>query len=142
MVKERWCTDILCCMIFLAYFVMTIAITGFALGKGEPTKLFTPFDSDGNKCGEIGQTKSIGLGTRDFTEYKYKAFTELRAIAKGGVDPSVYNAVCVKKCPQELGAVLECMPNNDVPDCTRAEFGSNSTLNYCIPDLEESAEVA
>lgn len=38
---------------------------------------------------------------RDFTEYKYKLYTDLDVIVRGksAVDLSYYNAVCVKKCP-------------------------------------------
>jgi choline transporter-like protein 2/4/5 len=134
MVKDRWCTDILCCLIFVAYLVLMVVITFFAFGKGEPSKLFTPFDSDGNRCGQPLQSASIGYGTRDFTEYQFKAFTELRAVSKGGADTDVYNAVCVKECPKEMGDVMDCLTNADVPNCARAEFNSKSILNYCLPD--------
>lgn len=51
MVFDRKCTDILCCMVFLAFIIFTAVICGYGLSKGDPSRIMTPFDSDGNACG-------------------------------------------------------------------------------------------
>jgi len=48
---ERSCTDIICCIIFLAFIVVMVGLSGFALTKGDPRKILTPYDSVGNACG-------------------------------------------------------------------------------------------
>ena len=45
---DRSCTDIICCLVFIAFTVGMVGISGYALTTGEPLKIFTPFDSDGN----------------------------------------------------------------------------------------------
>jgi hypothetical protein len=104
---DRSCTDILCCLIFTAFFVGMIGISGVALGSGDPLKIFTPFDSDGNQCGMPNQTLSNTTQNvaRDFTEYKYKFFTGLESLTEGAdalKNPTLFNAVCVKECPSEV----------------------------------------
>jgi len=48
---ERSCTDILCCMVFIAFIVAMLGVSGYALSTGDPMNIITAFDSDGNKCG-------------------------------------------------------------------------------------------
>jgi choline transporter-like protein 2/4/5 len=50
-VWERSCTDILCCVFFLAFVVVMILVSAVAFAQGDPLKIFTPYDSDGNQCG-------------------------------------------------------------------------------------------
>jgi len=45
---NRSCTDILCCLIFLAFLVVMLGISGWALGTGDPYNIITPYDSVGN----------------------------------------------------------------------------------------------
>ena len=119
---DRKCTDIICCIIFLAYFLLMLAIGAYGLAEGDPLKIITPFDSDGNQCGQPGQAYSdaeLFPAARDFTEFKYKAFTNPELIIAGVADQAtavatnavgierstaMYNAVCVIECP---GAILE-----------------------------------
>jgi hypothetical protein len=83
-----------------------IGISGYALASGDPLKLLTPFDSDGNRCGYPGQTatKTVTGFTeenpvRDFSEYNFKLFTNLDLLLNAELAPGVYDAVCVKECP-------------------------------------------
>lgn len=48
MVMQRHCTDILCCLVFTLYIFAMLGISGLAYGTGDPVKILTPFDSDGN----------------------------------------------------------------------------------------------
>ena len=51
MMMDRICTDVICCFLFVVFIVGMIGISGYALAMGDPTKMLTPFDSDGNRCG-------------------------------------------------------------------------------------------
>ena len=103
-----------------------LAIGGYGLAEGDPLKIITPFDSDGNQCGLPGQAESsseLFPSARDFTEFKYKAFTNPELIIAGvadqatavaadavGVERStaMYNAVCVSECPETILGRLSC----------------------------------
>ena len=88
---ERSCTDVLCCLIFIAFIAAMLGVSGYALSTGDPMNIITPFDSDGNKCGEVGT---------DFENYPNKHFTSLLAAAGDTSNPSIFNADCVSKCPE------------------------------------------
>jgi hypothetical protein len=45
---NRMCTDVIFCVFFCVFVVGMIGISGFALSSGEPLKILTAFDSDGN----------------------------------------------------------------------------------------------
>jgi choline transporter-like protein 2/4/5 len=49
---ERGCTDILCCLIFIVFTVAIFGVSFYAFGSGDPSRIMTPFDSDGNACGK------------------------------------------------------------------------------------------
>ena len=152
---ERSCTDILCCLIFLAFFVGMIGVSGYALSSGDPIKILTPFDSDGNQCGMPDQTASNTTDNvkRDFTDYPFKFFTGLSNIAEGSDalnNKALYFAVCVKECPSDVPLsksadpteVQECMVNDDVPECpTYASLFINTTAQYgyCMPDTDNAS---
>ena len=75
---ERSCTDILCCLIYLFFIVVMVILAFYGISKGDPLNILTPFDTLNNKCGApIGAGNSTITNTRDFTEYKYKFFTNL-----------------------------------------------------------------
>ena len=38
-VKNRGCTDIICCLAFIAHWVVFIMLFGIALGEGDPARL-------------------------------------------------------------------------------------------------------
>jgi hypothetical protein len=77
MVMERSCTDIICCLVFTVFFVGMLGISAMAYTTGDPMKIMTPFDSDGNQCGLMDQIKSNSTENkpRDFSEYQFKYFT-------------------------------------------------------------------
>mgnify|MGYP000869539554 FL=1 len=165
MVMDRSCTDILCCLIFTAFFVGMLACSGLGYTTGDPMKIFTPFDSDGNQCGLANQTLSNSTLNieRDFTEYKYKYFDGLlngvKEAAADGADaldnPALFNAVCVKECPTDVpksqaglaalgitnpldkGNQMDCLVNDDVSECPVASYNTTMKFNYCLPDVDE-----
>lgn len=50
---DRSCTDVLCCLVFVIFTITCIGITGMSVTQGDPTRIMTPFDSDGNQCGQL-----------------------------------------------------------------------------------------
>lgn len=64
----------------------------------------------------------------------------------------IYYAVCVKECPTQAmidaKEKIECMPNNDVPECPGYEsklanvfYDTKDTFNYCIPNTDEAETI-
>ena len=77
---DRSCTDMLCCLVFIIFFATCVGITGLGIKQGDPRRIMTPFDSDGNECGQPNQQASTLDGkpwVRDFTDYPYKYFTKV-----------------------------------------------------------------
>ena len=125
MVWERSTTDMMCCGVFGVFIFGMVVISGVGISSGNPSVIFTPFDSDGNMCGQDKQLASFPNSSdlltdefkaaefdkmRDFREYKYKFFTNLNAFSidtdksveenlKAFDNPLIYHAVCVKECP-------------------------------------------
>lgn len=50
----RRTTDILVCLAFIGYIVTLFMIFGYAKQNGDPNKIITPLDADGNTCGAEG----------------------------------------------------------------------------------------
>lgn len=48
--NDRGCTDILCCLMFVAMMVVMVGITGYALGQGDLERIATKYDMQGQKC--------------------------------------------------------------------------------------------
>ena len=51
MTYYRTCTDVLCCGIFVIFLIFVTVICGYGFYQGDPVRILTPFDSDGNQCG-------------------------------------------------------------------------------------------
>ena len=51
---DRKCTDVLVCLIFSVFFCGMFATAAYGYAKGDPMKLITPFDTNGNQCGSSG----------------------------------------------------------------------------------------
>ena len=101
--KNRRCTDILCCIIFLAFLVgmLTAAIYGYV--NGDPYKLIAPIDGDGAICG-------FDPG---FVEYPKLYIADIISAADNPDDVFKYG-VCVKKCPDSSTDDVECKPTPEV----------------------------
>ena len=49
--EGRSCTDIFFCLLFVVFMNVIIAISIYSFVKGDPVKILTKYDSDGNSCG-------------------------------------------------------------------------------------------
>jgi choline transporter-like protein 2/4/5 len=52
LIWERHTTDMMCCGVFAAFVFGMIIMSGIGISSGSPSVIFTPFDSDGNMCGQ------------------------------------------------------------------------------------------
>jgi hypothetical protein len=150
--EGRHCTDMLCCFVFVAFLFALIGVSGYAFTTGDPHNLITPFDSDGNECGKISQGKSnITIAsktfpwTRDFSDYRYKYFSQLLQATAGNTD-KIYNALCVSECPKNVpmpgdfggSFKVKCIPNNDEDKCPTALYNTTQVFGYCLPEMNST----
>ena len=56
---DRGCTDIICCLLYLAILGLCIYITSVGFIKGDPWRLAQPFDLDQNACGAVNSKTSV-----------------------------------------------------------------------------------
>lgn len=50
-VVERVCRDLICCLVFLAFLVGMVGVSGYGLNKGNPKLLTTLWGADKLGCG-------------------------------------------------------------------------------------------
>jgi choline transporter-like protein 2/4/5 len=95
-IEDRGITDIICCLLFIAFWVMTIFIAVVCFRKGDLDRVMRPVDYSGNPCG-MGSAK----------DYPYLMFGKLKTVKKD----FLVNTVCVKNCPQKSGETMDCFKN-------------------------------
>ena len=67
--ENRSCTDILCCLAFVANCIAFITIFSIGVDRGKPGMIFAVWDSSGRPCGKIWtNNESI---THDMEAYPY-----------------------------------------------------------------------
>ena len=106
--SDRSCTDILCCLIFIAFIAGMVFVAGTGFINGDPLLLLTTWDYDGNGCGYSAKTK----------DYPYLYFPSIDYNAVSKLDASVTSlnqvlkySTCVKSCPSAVeGSPVECYP--------------------------------
>ncbi|XP_076436221.1 choline transporter-like protein 2 [Babylonia areolata] len=98
--KNRSCTDIICCIIFLVCVagMVTCSIVGYA--RGDPVKLIYPTDSFGNICGE-----------GEYSDRPYLVFFDLLKCARMGAAVVTLGCptpqVCRESCPSDYWVYLQ-----------------------------------
>lgn len=80
----------------------TLGLAVHAFQLGNPRLLATPYDPNGRACG-------VDKGVKD---YPYIYFTNPTSVA------TLYETVCVKKCPTEMSKSLDCAVNDVVKTCS------------------------
>ncbi|ESO92820.1 hypothetical protein LOTGIDRAFT_120296 [Lottia gigantea] len=99
-IKNRSCTDVLCCLIFLIFVVGMVVCSALGYAHGDPTKLVYPTDSDGNLC-----------GSGNFADKPNLMFFDLLDCAKMGAGVIVYGCptpqVCVESCTTSYYVYLQ-----------------------------------
>jgi hypothetical protein len=124
---DRHCTDILCCLVFLAFLVAMFVCGIYGFANGDPLLLTYPFDSSGNQCGAPDD---------DAENYPYLYF----------VYPySGYLTIttCLDECPDAWGDKLDCYENKKVLKC---DFDLEDSFTGLIPpekkDFYEETDIS
>lgn len=100
---DRGCTDVLCCLLFIAFIVLLAGVAGYAFTNGDPYKLTTTWDYDKNGCGFSNATK----------DYPYLYFPAIDIQAAGNTAKEINSgqlkisslsdtlqySTCVSECP-------------------------------------------
>ena len=81
--RDRSCTDILCALIFIIFYIFSAGISFYGLSKGNTRNIFQPYDGAGNACGK---------GSAQNFPYLYWTDIYQTSLTK--------NTVCVKLCPK------------------------------------------
>ena len=100
-IKDRGCTDIICCFLFIGFWVATIWFGLIFIKNGDLDKVMRPVDYDGNPCG-------MGKGAN----HPYLMFGALTTLKKDYLK----STVCVKTCPAAAGETMECLTNTAYPE--------------------------
>lgn len=70
-IMNRECTDIICCLVFLAFLVGMVAVSGYGMVYGDPRLFLTMWDADGRPCGMKNETADPPY---DYSEYPFLYF--------------------------------------------------------------------
>lgn len=116
--KTRKCTDVLCFLVFAAFWVFIFVIAFIGFSKGNLNQIAQPYDSDGFPCGQGDRLDYHFLFINDPFSVKYNE-----------------NMVCVKSCPTGEKQQVECIPNTDIKKCnditSYPSYGLAARL--CVP---------
>lgn len=105
-VNNRECTDLICCLVFLAFLVGMVGVSGYGIVYGDPQRFLIMWDADGRGCGN--DTAAIDY------PYLYFPMINLTEIQGATKDPKASTkellkfGTCVKECPGSNGTI-ECL---------------------------------
>jgi len=108
-VADRSCTDLLCCLIFLAFLTGLVGTAGYGYLYGDPKLLLTTWDADGNGCGYNETTKDYPYLYYPIVDPKSLSNADPSADPAGAVSQVLAFGVCVKKCP-DISETVDCVP--------------------------------
>lgn len=122
--EQRSCTDVLFCLLFLAFVVGLGVISVFGYNHGQPERLLAPLDADGKFCG---------------IEQGYEAYKYLYIMDVSQSD-ILSTAVCVSSCPSKESQV-DCKPTSVVKACNDVpqQYRYDTNLLFkkaCLPDFD------
>ncbi|KAJ4943152.1 hypothetical protein JOQ06_005657 [Pogonophryne albipinna] len=105
-VHNRSCTDVVCCVVFIAFIIGYIALGTVAWIHGDPRKVVYPTDSRGQFCGQ--------QNTPNANKTKLFYFNMLKC-----ANPAVLinlqcptTQLCVSKCPDSFSTLLDAWGTN------------------------------
>ncbi|CAJ1083219.1 choline transporter-like protein 4 [Xyrichtys novacula] len=101
--RKRGCTDIICCILFMAVVVGYMAVGALAWLYGDPRHVLYPKNSTGWFCGT--QENKDRPNLLYYNILKCATSVNVIATALNGFQCPT-TQVCVEKCPTEFGAVL------------------------------------
>lgn len=155
--QERGCTDIICCIIFIAFFIAWIVIFSYGVAKGNPGNLLTPFDENGNGCG-------YSPGFTDYPSIYFYHFGVPDNVTVSAADAlnltKIYTQTfCLSRCPDPLQPNeaktlkeqgITCKTSNNTVNtnqgisCFDYKVYNSTTWfgGFCIPSVQVVKELA
>ena len=126
--KKRSCTDVFCCIAFVAFWAISVYIVADSFMKGDLSKIARPYDNQGNECG-YNNTNTTG---RDATAYPYLFFNLVNVFEGQSL---LYQSSCVSACPTGSNQTLNCLTTPNVTNCSSLyTYGSIVFLKgFCLP---------
>ncbi|XP_050389087.1 choline transporter-like protein 2 [Patella vulgata] len=158
--KNRSCTDVLCCIIFFVFIAGMLACSILGYVHGDPIKLIYPTDSDGNICGygaysnkpmlmffDLLQCAKMGAGVITFgcptpqvcvanCTSSYYVYLETIALetANGGMLTSERNKMlCKNNVDPTATANLQTLIDNE--DCAAYYVENTEVVGRCVPAI-------
>lgn len=127
--EDRGCTDILCCLLFVLYFIAMFALGIYGFTKGSPSKLMVPYDSNGKGCGLDAPLQ----------DYPYIYFAN-------PIPGHLNFTLCLSKCPnyndtQADNYSLYCKPYGNRTDCTGIKIDIKNTSFKTLMDFENNHSI-
>lgn len=87
-VMQRKCTDAFMCLVFFLYCCGLFATAAYGYSRGDPMKILTLFDSEGNQCGNVYH--------KTFS-YKYLLWPDIAKVVQNPLS-APNRRVCVSEC--------------------------------------------
>jgi len=148
---DRSCTDIPCCILFIVFLLAMLICSGFAISKGNPKRIMTPFDSVGNACGspKLQCSSSNYVFPQDVDcPVVPEGETEV-AYDKPGCDKTAENHKCTVMVPKARS--FEAFPAKYFPfqsptnlftavcakACPATQYSASTQTGICVKDVTE-----
>ncbi|XP_066580138.1 choline transporter-like protein 4 [Amia ocellicauda] len=122
-IKNRSCTDILCCVLFMAAIAGYMVVGIMAWLYGDPRQVLYPRNSTGMFCG-LGENKDKP-NVFYFNILKCATATNIMAAALNGLQCPT-TQVCVKSCPNDFW-IAPVLPNTIL--------SQSFNQSYCVPSI-------
>lgn len=121
-IKNRKCTDVICCIVFLLYVAGMLVVGGISYYMGDPNQLLNPTDSQGNVCGKTAKVK----------DKPYLLYFDLTECISTDISPSKILS-SVTNCPTYQICVKTC------PSTNQAALTASASELYCKYDADTSS---
>uniref|UniRef100_A0A4X1VCQ7 Choline transporter-like protein n=1 Tax=Sus scrofa TaxID=9823 RepID=A0A4X1VCQ7_PIG len=126
-IRNRSCTDIICCVLFFVFILGYIAVGLVAWVYGDPQQVLYPRNSSGAYCG-IGENKDKPY-LLYFNIFSCVLTTNIIAVAQNGLDCPTPQ-VCVSSCP----AVSWTVATNQLSQTVGQVFYA-ANRSFCLPGV-------
>lgn len=119
--ENRNCTDILCLLLFIAFWGGFIAVAAVAFANGDPDRIIQPSDYLGYYCGGKNVPPSFSTYIPSNSVWQSQIWEENSFVyypagtGKTDVRTMIASGVCVSKCPTLEGGLADVISNNANP---------------------------
>lgn len=149
--KKRHCTDCLCTLLFICFWIGMFLVAGYAVVFGNVLRIVFGYDSYGNICGQMNTPiENVTLSGMDMTDKPFVFFMDVR-------NPKESLEICVSQCPDRMlndSAQIQsfaeetkseiCSYETEIADygtaamslhgpCPAIVYASEPIINRCVP---------